>query len=136
MGFEVYVAWSEHGEPCTVAFAQLEALFAGAIRSRSTSDHGTAWTLDYEGARCEALVQGHGSTVSCVSIDRPVAAVELWETLIQAMRLGHGVCFWPGNAYAIATEEDRAHLPLDMLGDGDPAVVTSGLDLRAVVEAS
>src|SRR5262249_40750774 len=101
MGFEVYVVWCEHGEPCTVAFAQLEALFAAAIRSRSTSDQGTTWTLDYEGARCEALVQGHGGTVSCVSIDRPVAAVELWETLIQAMRLGHGICFGPGNAYAI-----------------------------------
>jgi hypothetical protein len=136
MGFDIYVAWSEHGEPASVPFAALEELFAGAIKARSASALGTSWILAYGNTLCEALIQGDGTRVTCVSIDRPVGALDLWNALLQAMNLGHGVCFWPGDAYAVATEADRAHVPLTVIEDREPSVVSSGIELRSLVESS
>jgi hypothetical protein len=53
------------------------------------------------------------------------------------MRLGHGLCVWPGDACAVADDAALAHLPPEVRADLPTlTVVGDGEALMGVVRAS
>ena len=135
MGFEVFVRWFADGNPASVPFADVLAPFGPAVELREEAGFRVRYGPNedcYVHARQDARGQ-----VARITVERPCAAPELWEGIVKVMRLGHAVCYWPGEACATSHPQVVDHLPRDMAEGLPPTTaVANGLALMRLVKTS
>jgi len=98
MGLDVFVSWFEGGEPAPVSFTDVRAAFGAAAGPMEQ----TGFRITYEPG-VESFVYATPSaegTLTNLMFDKPPAAEQLWEDVVVLLKLGHGLCFWPGDACA------------------------------------
>ena len=134
MGLEVFVVWYRDGKEVAVAFSNVHAAFGAA----ASAPHEGRFRVAY-GSEGEAYVYAApdaGGMVESIMIEKPCRAPQLWESIVAVMRLGHGLCSWPGDAQAVANAESVAHVPDDAVEGMEPQVVQNGAQLVGLVESS
>ena len=135
VGFEIFVQWFANGNPASVAFADVLAPFGPAVELQEEAGFRVRYGPN-EDCYVYARRDAHGQ-VARITVKRPCSDPALWDGIVKVMRLGHSVCYWPGEACATSDSQVLDHLPRDMAG-GLPrtTVVEDGPALMRLVKAS
>jgi hypothetical protein len=133
VGLEVFVFWYQDGEQVGMPFDHVLKAFGAAAGPPDA----VGFRVSY-GAQGEAYVyakRGGDGLVASVMVEASGAA-ELWDAIVEVVRLGHGLCVWPGDAQAIAAPESLPHLPAEVRDTLEPQVVQDGAALLTLIENS
>jgi hypothetical protein len=132
MGLEIYIHWFKDGAPATVPYESVRRAFGTAVGPIDAFGYRVTY-----GRSDEAFVFVRGEVaVSHLLISRPCRDVALWDAIVATLRLGHGLCIWPGTASAVASDLTLAHLPPEFEGQRAPTLVRDGAELARIVGSS
>lgn len=114
MSFDLYISFFEHGEPRGVPITAVRAAFGGFL----SEGDGDEWRVDYGGicfSHVYVTSDDGGQMLSSLSVNRPVKDPRLWVSLLEVLRLGNGVLYYPGgSAGLVGSEATIEHLPEGM----------------------
>lgn len=135
MSFEIYVNWFERGQPAPIPLDTVRRAFGAAVNAREAA----GFSVRY-GPADESFIYAKADAtgaVASMSIDRPCAAPQLWDSIIGAMKLGYALCYWPGDVCAVAQSGALEHLPSGAVDEfGTPSLVADGASLAKLVAES
>ena len=135
MGFEVFVSWYEKGAPAPIQFGAVHGAFGlAAAPPEPKGFHVRYGPADDSYVYATPRADG---TLTDIMIERPCGAPALWDAIVAIMRLGNGLCCWPGDKCAVASVSAMDHLPDDAgEGLGEPQLVADGAALAQLVRSS
>ena len=131
---ELFIVWYDEGNQVPVPYRDVYAAFGSA--ASTADDHG--FRVSY-GSAGDAYVHASpdpNGAVDSVMVVRPCGAPQLWDAIVALMRLGHGLCVWPGDAQAVASPGSVAHLPNAVTESAPLRVVRDGAALEHLVHRS
>ncbi len=131
MGFEVYVTWYDREQPARVPLESVRIALGASAHTEPDQ------LRLHVGSAEDVIVFVEASAtraVKSISVDRPPASPMVWDAIVRAMKLGHGLCFWPGETCAVARPEDAGHIPRDIIANlGDPKAIADGGALARLI---
>jgi hypothetical protein len=136
VSFEVYLQCFERGEPAGIDRDFVRSLFP-VIEDDSEPDY---WSVRYDSVKAFHVSVGsmetNPSKVTSLGVMRPITDMRLWDALLQILRSGNVVLYWPGcSSPLVASEPTTAHLPSDMVETlGKPIVVKTSREIREAIE--
>src|SRR5258708_10790988 len=124
MSFDVYMQVFDKGESAGIPHDSIRDGFGAAFVTESEPDR---WKVLYDAQNsCDICLSSDASTgmVQGLSINRPRAALRLWDALASILALGNVVLYFPDcRAPLVANLNARQHLPLDMIEAlGEPSL--------------
>jgi hypothetical protein len=136
MSFEIYLQCFNAGEPAGVPVSSVRALFP-VVDPESEPDY---WFVRYDNLNsCNISITplaSDGDMVKSVCVHRPCGDPRLWEALLNVMRLGPIVLYFPGDSPPLIAEESvAAQLPRDLREAlGKPLCIGSGQEILQAIE--
>jgi hypothetical protein len=135
VGVEVFVNWFENGAPAPVPLSAVLATFG--VAAGAPEEQGFPVSYGPEDDSFVYAKADDKGELTGLMVERPCADVRLWDSILTLLRLGNGVCFWPGGSCAVGRVDTIRHLPSDMAADlGEPAVAATGAELAHAFEES
>jgi hypothetical protein len=133
VSFELHIQCFRSGEPSGMDLNEIRRAFGSA----ATELEPTYWQLHYDDLnQCNASIDLlDESLVHGVSIHRPCAHIELYDSLYAILASDHCVLYYPGVSRPLAAHpEGSEHMPEDMRGTlGEARLVTSGAQIRDII---
>ena len=135
MSFEVYLECFEGGKPAGVERSLLRSLFP-VVETDLEPD---CWQIKYDSENsCHIRItslESNPAMATFLAVFRPCADVRLWNSLLEIMRSGRVVLYYPGVAHPrVASKEAIGHLPpYIMEAMGQPAVVETTQELMDAI---
>jgi len=136
VSFEVFLQCFEGGAPAGVPRDAVRRLFP-VVEAESEPNY---WSVRYNDLNSCHLgvtaLPGDDTVVEALGVFRPCSDPRLWEALMEVLRLGLVVLYFPGDAPPlVASESVGAQLPASTVRSlGRPRVVQSGREIVEVVE--
>lgn len=131
MSFELFVQVHERGGKGYLPKESVRRLFP--VVEKSSNDK--FWLVEYgkrNGADIYVGVNEHNpELIGDLMVSRPCVDMRLWDALMECLRLGSMVMFWPCcEAPVVASDDVVQHLPPDMIEVlGRPVVVRKGEEI-------
>jgi len=130
MSFDVYIQCFGATERTGIPRQIVRALFP-LIEDESQPD---SWRVQYdEFNACNVFVSANPSNnefLNSLSVWRPCEDPRLWQALIELLRMGSVVMYWPGSPPIIANDISSSSLPKDIVDSfGPPRSVHSVEDI-------
>jgi hypothetical protein len=134
MSFDVYVQWFQDGGPQGVPEDRVRSVFGDALKAQEAF----GWRLFYgPGLESDVFVSGRDGKVDGLTVNRPVEAPALWQSLFDFLGIENAVFYFPGSGLFIRSTAVAAHLPPEMVEAlGPPQVVSSAAALRRTLDAA
>ena|SRR5579883_3008938 len=135
MGFEIFIVCWRDGEQATIPRAWLRTLFPVEESGQETD----IWTLAYDARnRCDLYLRtlpGDPEQITGFSVDRPCGEIRFWNALMDVLRRGNLVLYWPGEEPPLVADlAVIRHLPADMVESlGQPVCVRSGEEILLIL---
>lgn len=136
MSFEVYVQFFEVGGPACVPRTSIRSLFP-VDEARSEPD---SWAVVYDSANsCRIGIfpsESDSNDMEGFCVSRPCGDLRLWVALLDVLRLGPGVLYFPGcDAPLVASPAAGEQLPADLVEALGPfRVVSSAEEILHIIE--
>ena len=138
MSFELFLQCFDRGEPAGITRGKIRPLFP-IVEAESEIDF---WPVRYDDLNsCEISLDplsSDPSLVTAIAVRRPCGDLRLWEAVLEIMRLGHTVLYFPGHSPPLVTSlEVSDHLPPDLVQAlGQPRLVATAQDILDAVDAA
>ena len=132
MSFNVNLSSFRDGEPFAIDEQCVREAFGSALVS--SGQERDTWRLEYGDDSCDIFVTRlpvNGSGISGLTIQRPLADRQLWDSIHQVLECGNILLFYLGcPAPLVANERTSSHVPALLLEAlGSPVAARSGADI-------
>lgn len=127
MSFDLYVGGCRNGGKAPFPRALVERHFGEFVSGRKPG----CLTLSFGGGDDCYLFCEDQELIELCSINRPAAALALYEAILNLLRSGHLVLFMPGECPPLLGRADTIpHVPVDLTrGAGPPVVLGSATEI-------
>jgi hypothetical protein len=136
MSFEIYIQCFKDGEESAgLSRKKIRAAFGPFV----TETEPGFWQLKYDPSNsCEVLLAAKGQMVTGFTVLRPCEDARLWESLIEILKLGNVVLYFPGEGCPLVADESVIpHLPADMVETlGRPKCIKHGAEIQQAIKDS
>jgi hypothetical protein len=134
MGFDVFVARFQNGEPAVVTDPRVWELLREAWEE--PPDVHDFSRVRRGAGKADLYAVQEGDPIDSLMFSRPAGGAEIFDLIVDVARAGDMVIYAPGIPPCLIAEEQRSQLPTDFDDFDDPVVVASGAELQAVIESA
>lgn len=134
MGFDVFVARFQNGEPAVVTDPRVWELLHEAWEA--PPDVHDFSRVRRGAGNADLYAVQEGEPIDSLMFSRPAGGAEIFDLIVDVARAGDMVIYAPGIPTCLTAEKQGSDLPTDFDDFEDPVVVASGAELQAVIEGA
>jgi len=136
MSFDVYLQCVA-GDPPGISRAAIRALFP-IVEESSERDY---WSVRYDRANsCKIQVtpaKTNNGLVTSLGVNRPCGERRFWEAVLEILKMGPVILYWPGGGPLVGRESVAAEFPQEIAESlGRPEWVSSAQEIMDAIRES